>query len=111
MQHKRKHTQQILEYINTNDQEWFSKKRLKTQKPSTTEKISLKNLQHLNNESKKLEGTLLKDEFCKSQIRSCNVCKVDYSRYWRTDLEKIGWLCNNCGMNQRRCQIRLFIFY
>lgn len=25
------------------------------------------------------------------------------SRYWRSDLEeKNGWLCNNCGMNQRR---------
>lgn len=35
--------------------------------------------------------------------RKCNGCATTYSRYWRSDLEqKNGWLCNNCGMNQRR---------
>jgi hypothetical protein len=35
--------------------------------------------------------------------RKCNGCATTHSRYWRSDLEeKNGWLCNNCGMNQRR---------
>lgn len=39
----------------------------------------------------------------KMAARKCNGCGTQYSRYWRSDLEeKNGWLCNNCGMNQRR---------
>ncbi len=39
----------------------------------------------------------------KMAARRCNGCATQYSRYWRSDLEeKNGWLCNNCGMNQRR---------
>lgn len=39
----------------------------------------------------------------KLSARKCNGCGTQYSRYWRSDLEeKNGWLCNNCGMNQRR---------
>ena len=35
--------------------------------------------------------------------RKCNRCETTYSRYWRSDLEEPNkWLCNNCGMNQRR---------
>jgi hypothetical protein len=35
--------------------------------------------------------------------RKCNRCDTTYSRYWRSDLEEPNkWLCNNCGMNQRR---------
>jgi hypothetical protein len=39
----------------------------------------------------------------KMAARRCNRCSTQHSRYWRSDLEeKNGWLCNNCGMNQRR---------
>lgn len=34
--------------------------------------------------------------------RSCNFCATRESRYWRRDLVDDGYLCNNCGMNQRR---------
>eukprot|EP00842_Homolaphlyctis_polyrhiza_P001107 jgi/Hompol1/1998/HPOL_002838-RA len=35
--------------------------------------------------------------------RQCNGCRTSDSKYWRSDLaEPNGWLCNNCGMNQRR---------
>jgi hypothetical protein len=37
--------------------------------------------------------------------RKCSGCGTCSSRYWRSDLEnKDGWLCNNCGMNQRRAK-------
>lgn len=36
--------------------------------------------------------------------RTCNSCQTSFSRYWRSDLLAPGFLCNNCGMNQRRGQ-------
>ncbi|KAH6599571.1 hypothetical protein BASA50_002913 [Batrachochytrium salamandrivorans] len=35
--------------------------------------------------------------------RHCNGCGTTYSKFWRSDKQQQdGWLCNNCGMNQRR---------
>ncbi|OAJ37300.1 hypothetical protein BDEG_21340 [Batrachochytrium dendrobatidis JEL423] len=39
----------------------------------------------------------------KMAARQCNGCGTTFSKFWRSDKQqRDGWLCNNCGMNQRR---------
>ncbi|KAI8915626.1 hypothetical protein EDD86DRAFT_185542 [Gorgonomyces haynaldii] len=112
--------EELKTFLETNPSEWFTNEQLaeKLQHTSSGIRNAVTKLKSTGLIKTRMIGSLAyrgwhtaPDEFEIAGIevskkvgpRRCNGCATTYSRYWRSDLEeKNGWLCNNCGMNQRR---------
>ncbi|KAI8899001.1 hypothetical protein BC833DRAFT_525222 [Globomyces pollinis-pini] len=110
--------EELKSFLQANPNDWFTNEDLADRLNYTPSGIrnAVTKLKHTHLIKTKMTGPLAYRGWhtaCDDQMtpllekkhsqRCCNHCQTQNSRYWRSDLDKKnGWLCNNCGMNQRR---------